>query len=84
MTISGLAKYESVTDSLDNKTFTGSSVTLTAAEVNSGLLLNSTYSGSGHPVNTLTVTAANSTPGETPETTRLRPSRLPTPCHWPS
>src|SRR5262249_18734755 len=64
--ISGLMKYESVTDNLDGITFTPrhGSVTLTAAEVNSGLTLNSTYGGTGQPVNTLTVTATNSTAGE--------------------
>src|SRR5262249_9509716 len=67
VTISGLKRYESVTDNLDGITFRPrhGSVTLTAAEVNSGLTLNSTYGGSGQPVNTLTVTASNSTPGET-------------------
>jgi hypothetical protein len=61
-----------VTDNLDHTTFSGGrtgSVTLTAAEVNSGLALNSTYGGSGQPVNTLSVTATNATPGEAPEST---------------
>jgi probable HAF family extracellular repeat protein len=62
--IAGLPAFETITDNLDKKTFSGSSVTLTAAEVNSGLTLHSTYSGSGQPVNTLTVTAANTTAGE--------------------
>jgi hypothetical protein len=66
--ISGLAKYETVTDTLDGKTFSGSSIVLTAAEVNSGLSLHSSYTGNNHPVNTLTVTATNSSPGETSET----------------
>jgi len=39
-------------------------VTLTLAQVNSGLTLNSTYTGTDHPVNTLTVTAKNTAPGE--------------------
>jgi hypothetical protein len=68
--ISGLTSYESVTDSLDHATFGGTktgSVVLTAAEVNSGLTLNSSYAGSGQPKNTLTVTATNVTPGETSE-----------------
>jgi hypothetical protein len=38
-------------------------VTLTAAEVNSGLILHSYYGGSGHPVATLSVTATGSTSG---------------------
>jgi hypothetical protein len=58
VTIAGLTSYESVTDNLDHKTFTGSSITLTAAEVNSGLSLASNYTGTGHPVNDLSVTAS--------------------------
>jgi hypothetical protein len=58
VTIDGLASYESVTDNLDHKIFTGASVTLTTAEVNSGLWLASDYMGTGHPVNTLTMTAS--------------------------
>jgi beta-mannanase len=60
VTIAGLTNYETVTDSLDGKTFTpdaNGSVTLSAAEVNSGLSLASGYTGTDHPVNTLTVTA---------------------------
>jgi len=59
--ISGLPKYETITDSLDHKTFSGSSITLTAAEVNSGLSLSSSYRGHGHPTATLTVTATDAT-----------------------
>ena len=58
VTITGLASYETVTDALDGKTFTGNSITLTAAEVNSGLTLSSAYAGTGEPVNTLAVTAS--------------------------
>lgn len=65
VTIGGLASYETITDTLDKKTFSGSSVTLTAAEVSSGLSLQSTYGGTDHPVNTLTITASNTTAGET-------------------
>ena len=71
VTISGLTSYESVTDNLDHGTFSGGktgSITLTAPEINSGLSLNSSYTGSGKPVNTLSVTAANTTPGETATT----------------
>ena len=57
--IAGLPSYETIVDALDGKTFAGSSVTLTAAEVNSGLTLNSTYTGAGHPVAALTLTATN-------------------------
>ena len=59
VTINGLASYETLTDALDHKVFSGSSVTLTAAEVNSGLSLASSYSGHGHPVNTLTISATD-------------------------
>ena len=47
---------------------TAGAIPLTAAEVDSGLSLNSSYTGSGKPVNTLSVTAANTTPGETTTT----------------
>jgi hypothetical protein len=62
--ISGLPRYENVTDNLDHKTFSGSSTTLTADEVNSGLMLTSHYRGHGQPTATLTITAndANGTP----------------------
>ena len=59
--ISGLPKYETITDNLDGKTFSGSSITLTAAQVNSGLSLSSSYRGHGHPTATLTVAATDST-----------------------
>jgi hypothetical protein len=58
--IGGLPSYETITDNLDHKTFSGSSVTLTAAEVDSGLTLSSHYVGSGSPTATLTVTATES------------------------
>src|SRR6185437_15259173 len=64
VTISGLAGYETVTDNLDQTTFSGNSITLSAAEVNSGLALHSSYGGSDHPVNTLTITASNTRAGE--------------------
>ncbi len=57
--IAGLPSYETITDALDGKTFRGSSVTLTAAQVDSGLTLKSSYTGTGHPVATLTLTATN-------------------------
>jgi parallel beta-helix repeat protein len=59
--VQGLPGYETITDKLDNKTFSGGNVTLTAAEVNSGLTLNSSYEGNGHPTSTLTVTATDQT-----------------------
>ena len=57
VTIKGLTSTETVTDALDHQVFSGSSITLSAAQVNSGLALTSSYSGSGHPVNTLAMTA---------------------------
>jgi hypothetical protein len=63
--IAGLTSYEFITDNADLTIFTGSSVILTEAEVNSGLTLHSTYGGTGHPGNTLTLTALNTTSGET-------------------
>ena len=63
--ITGLASYETITDHSDSTVFSGNSVTLTAAEVNSGLMLNSSYTGTGHPVNTLTVTANDTANGQT-------------------
>jgi hypothetical protein len=62
--VAGLPAFETISDALDNKSFGGSSVTLTAAEVNSGLTLHSTYSANGQPVNILKVTATNATAGE--------------------
>jgi hypothetical protein len=59
--IAGLPKYETITDNLDHKTFSGSSITLTAAEVNSGLTLDSNYKGHGHPTATLMATATDNT-----------------------
>jgi hypothetical protein len=59
--VAGLPKYETITDNLDHKTFSGSSISLTAAEVNSGLTLSSQYRGHGDPTATLTVTATDST-----------------------
>ncbi|HEV2549946.1 MAG TPA: carbohydrate-binding domain-containing protein, partial [Stellaceae bacterium] len=57
VTIKGLTNYETITDNLDHQVFSGSTVILSAAEVNSGLTLASSYSGPGHPVNTLSATA---------------------------
>ena len=59
--VAGLSKYETITDNLDHKTFSGSSISLTAAEVNSGLTLTSHYRGHGDPTSTLSVTATDST-----------------------
>jgi hypothetical protein len=62
--ITGLKSYEYITDGLDSTKFTGSTVTLTAAEVNKGLTLHSTYGGTSKVVNTLTLVASNTTSGE--------------------
>jgi hypothetical protein len=58
--ISGLPRYETITDNLDHRTFRGSSINLTADQVNSGLTLTSHYRGVGSPTATLTVTAHDS------------------------
>jgi hypothetical protein len=55
--ITGLPRYETITDKLDGQTFKGNNITLTAAQVDSGLELHSYYRGGAHPVATLTLTA---------------------------
>jgi hypothetical protein len=60
--IKGLARYETITDNLDGHTFRGNNITLTAAQVESGLTLQSNYRGSGDPVATLSVTATGKDP----------------------
>ena len=60
--ITGLPKYESITDNLDHFVFKGSNVTLTEAQVDSGLTLTSNYHGSHHPIATLTLTATATDP----------------------
>jgi hypothetical protein len=60
--ITGLPRYESITDNLDNFVFKGSSVTLTEAQVDSGLTLTSSYHGHSNPVSTLTLTATATDP----------------------
>jgi beta-glucanase (GH16 family) len=60
--VTGLPKYETITDKLDGKTFSGKSITLTAAQVDSGLTLQSNYKGAAHPVATLTLTATAKDP----------------------
>jgi hypothetical protein len=57
--IAGLPSYETITDASGGKIFSGSSVTLSAAEVDSGLTLSSSYTGADHPVATLAWTASN-------------------------
>jgi PKD repeat protein len=64
VTVAGLPAFETITDAIDGRIFAGASVTLTAAEVNSGLTLHSSYAGLGQPVNVLTVTATNTTTRE--------------------
>jgi hypothetical protein len=60
--IKGLPWYETITDNLDHHTFRGRNITLTAAQVDSGLTLQSNYSGSRDPVATLTLTATAKDP----------------------
>ena len=65
--IRGLTAYESIADNLDHQTFAGGAgpITLTAAEVNSGLTLTSSYKGKAQPVNKLTLTPTSNSAGET-------------------
>ncbi|WBL81458.1 polysaccharide lyase [Bradyrhizobium xenonodulans] len=60
--ITGLPRYETITDKLDGQTFRGNNITLTAAQVDSGLELHSYYRGGGHPTATLTLTASAKDP----------------------
>jgi beta-glucanase (GH16 family) len=60
--IKGLPRYETITDNLDGHTFRGNDITLTAAEVDSGLTLHSYHWGSSQPVATLAVTATAKDP----------------------
>jgi hypothetical protein len=62
VTIKGLPRYETITDGLGDR-FHGSSITLTKAQVDSGLTLTSNYRGTGHPVSTLTITASDTVGG---------------------
>ena len=64
VTISGLTDYETVSNNLDQLIFSGDTITLSAAQVNSGLTLHSSYGGTDKPVNILTITATNTSPGE--------------------
>ncbi|WP_456840053.1 hypothetical protein [Bradyrhizobium sp. USDA 4486] len=57
LNIKGLPRYETITDNLDGQTFRGSDITLTSAQVDSGLTLTSNYRGGGQPVANLTLTA---------------------------
>ena len=60
--ITGLPWYETITDNLDGQTFHGKDITLSAAQVDSGLTLQSNYRGSHHPVATLALTATAKDP----------------------
>jgi hypothetical protein len=60
--IKGLPKYETISDNLDGRAFRGKNITLTAAQVDSGLTLQSNYRGTGDPVATLTLTATATDP----------------------
>ncbi|MCA0046340.1 glycoside hydrolase family 16 protein [Mesorhizobium sp. B283B1A] len=60
--ITGLPRYETITDKLDGKTFRGGNITLTAAQVDSGLTLESNYRGWDQPVATLKLTATAKDP----------------------
>ncbi|SDQ89792.1 hypothetical protein SAMN05519103_00037 [Rhizobiales bacterium GAS113] len=76
VTISGVPKYESITapsgDSVTSKRLSNGTYTWTITENAgaagtplAGLMLKSSYAGSGHPIATFRVTASNATSGET-------------------
>ena len=62
ITITGLPRYETITDG-SGDTFSGRSINITQAEVNSGLTLTSNYEGRRHPVATLQITANDTVAG---------------------
>ncbi|GKQ49662.1 family 16 glycosylhydrolase [Bradyrhizobium sp. Ce-3] len=63
VTIKGLPRYETITDNLDGRTYRGGrDITLTAAQVDSGLTLQSNYRGTDRPVATLAITATATDP----------------------
>ena len=64
VSISGLRRYETISDGLGD-TFHGNSITLTDAQVDSGLTLTSNYSGSRNPVTTLSIMANDTMGGVT-------------------
>ncbi len=75
VSISGVPAFESVTAAgatptvteqiiKGNDTYTYTFSALPSADWNNGLILHSTFPGKGHPVNPLTVTASNTTTGE--------------------
>jgi hypothetical protein len=59
--IRGLASYETITDGLGH-TFSGRDITLTKAQVDSGLTLHNYYRGWRDPVDTITLTATAKDP----------------------
>ncbi len=62
--ITGLRRFETISDGLGD-TFHGKSITLTEAQVDSGLTLTSNYTGSRDPVTTLQIMASDSIDGVT-------------------
>ena len=57
LNIMGLPRYETITTG-DGTTLRGNNITLTSAQVDSGLTLTSNYKGNAHPVANLTLTAS--------------------------
>jgi Bacterial Ig-like domain len=64
VTMTGLRKYETISDGLGD-TFQGKSITLTEAQVASGLTLTSNYIGGRNPVTTLSIMASDMMDGVT-------------------
>jgi hypothetical protein len=81
--ITGLPKYEVISDGLGHS-FSGSSITMTKAEVDSGLKLTSYYHGNQHPVATLQVSASDTAGTSAPQTIRVDdPPPATHPVAWP-
>jgi beta-glucanase (GH16 family) len=60
--IAGLSRNTTITNNLDDQVYRGDNVTLSAAQVESGLTFHSAYRGWGQPVTTLVATATATDP----------------------
>ncbi|MCP1829397.1 MULTISPECIES: hypothetical protein [Bradyrhizobium] len=84
LSIMGLPRYETITTG-DGTTLRGNNITLTSAQVDSGLTLTSYYKGNAHPVANLTLTASAMDPttgavmSSDPQTIRVTDPR---PSSW--
>lgn len=78
--VTGLPRYETITSNLDGRTFRGNNITLTAAQVESGLVLNSFARRSHESTLTLTASAKDPVTGDVtsaaPQTISVATSRF--------